>query len=76
MLMTEKVPMRPASRTGGLQPCLDALSDEVPLKLGECTENMEDELATGGRAGNAFGQGFKVDAPAFEGGQRLSQVGE
>ena len=43
------------------EPYLGSLSNEIPFKLCQCSENMENKFSAGCRRVNAFCQAFKAD---------------
>ena len=56
-----------APGSGGRQPCLGALTNEVAFKLGERSKQVKHELAGGGLGVNLFGEAFKPNAARLQG---------
>src|SRR3954467_12119392 len=55
---------QPTSSSSSCQACVGPLPDEIPLKLCERSEDMEDELAATGRGVDLLLQGAEANAPA------------
>ena len=55
-----------AMRCGGLQSGLSALDNEITLKLGKRTEQMEDQCAAGSGCVHAFGQRSEANSAVSE----------
>jgi hypothetical protein len=68
-------PTSPASpRPCGLEARSGPLADQVPLELGQGTEDMEDELAAAGGRVDRLLQAAEADLVRLEGGDRLNEV--
>src|SRR4051794_41377724 len=52
-----------AARPGSSKAGVGALPDEIPLELGQCPEDMEDELAAAGGGVQLFLERAETDAP-------------
>src|SRR5260221_11809630 len=52
----------PPTGSRGLQPSVGAFSDNFPLELGQGPEDMEDELAAGGRGVDVFLQALETNS--------------
>src|SRR5512135_231284 len=62
----------PGPRRG--KPRLRALPDQVPLKLGQRAEDVEDQLAAAGGGVDLLLQGLETDAPLAQGPYDLDQM--
>ena len=60
----------------GIQTCLGALANELPLELGQRAEDVKDQAPTGSRSVDAFGQGAKSDPSLVEFTHRVDQMSQ
>ncbi len=65
-----------ASGSGGRQPCLGALTNEVAFKLSQRGKQVKHEFASGGLGVNLFGEAFKPNAARLQGVDGLDQACE
>jgi hypothetical protein len=70
--------LRPAALfppgSGGCEPSVGSLPDDIPFKFCERPENMEDQFSTAGGGVDVFGQAFKADVPIMELSESFDQV--
>src|SRR3954452_673046 len=65
---------QPATRSSCLEPCVGALPDEVPLELGQCAEDVEDQFPTAGGGVDLFLEGAEANAPLLQLPDSLDQM--